>query len=219
MILRISERPDFAAEWTDRRDDVVMHNPRIGAIQHIITCDGTGQPKYDQPLLVTRPGVVCVVRDANLNLALLQRYREVCVQDHDERSVPTADGVAFGALSLEFPRGGCEVDETAVVAALRETEEETGCTAIGAQWLDRINPDTAFFPYCHDVFLVDVDAQRRADVPLDPNEVIEQVAFERLPNLLKRISDGQIHCGLTKAALTAYFAYLARQGELSAALG
>ncbi len=217
MIIRISERRDFPAEWTTRRDDIVMRNPRIGVVQHVVTCGRTGASKYDQPLLVTHAGVVCVARDDQHNLALLKRYREVCVPGGIPRAVPLADGTACGDCSYEFPRGGCEHGESTEQAARRETEEEVGLIATHAVWLDRVNPDTAFFPYSHDVFLIDIDRRRPSSTPRDPNEEIE-VEFVRLAELLRRIARGEIYCGLTKAALATYVAGLSTQGELMAAL-
>ena len=214
MIIRISDRKDFPAEWTDNRDDVVMSNPRIGLIQHVISCGSAGRPKYDQPILVTHGGVVCVARDREHNIAIINRYREVCVPPDAPRAAPIVDGSVCGMKSIEFPRGGCEDDEAGLTAALRETEEETGFIATGGKRLGSINADTAFFPYCHEVYLVEIEPDRPSSKPIDPNEEIE-VALVRLSELLSWVGDGKVVCGLTQAALSAYLASLASQGDLS----
>jgi 8-oxo-dGTP pyrophosphatase MutT (NUDIX family) len=208
MILPLSKITDYPAQWTRQPPDIVMRNDRIGMVQHVVTCDRRGTPRYDQPLLLIKPGVVCIVRDENQQLVVLKRYRETCSRNLSRRPMPIMYGSQCGITGLEFVRGGCEREESTLQAARREVEEETSLQVESAIRLGTINPDTALFAYPNDVYLVNVCRRRASNRPADPNEDI-QVCFKSLKELLSLVRQDTIFCGLTKAALACYLAFIA----------
>lgn len=115
-----------------------------------------------------------------------------------------------GAVFLEFPRGAANEGESAEAAAVRELAEETGLVGGGSRILGTVYPETGLIEsYCN---VVCVDVGGAADRPSAP-EVMESVGTPRWFGdgaLRKAITEGQIRCGVTLAALTLLWAAMDR---------
>lgn len=105
-----------------------------------------------------------------------------------------------GAWGWEIPAGRLEEGETAEIAALRETEEETGYRPGRIEPLITMNPLNGISSHITHVF-VGTGAVKTGEH--DPAEAarVEWVPLHEIPSLIRK---GQIPCGITLAALTTY---------------
>ncbi len=214
MICHLSELNEFSPEWKSDGNEIVLGNQRIGWVQHIVVCDRSGRPRYDQPIITCRPGPVCIAVDRKGRLALLHHMRPVIAAPSHKHQFPIVDVSALGMESLEFPRGGSNPHESERDTAAREVEEEVGFSVIGVELLDYSNGDTAFFPYSSRTCLVQIDENQISDLQPDPLEDA-QVEFVTLSQMLELIASGKVLCAQTKAAFAVYLAHLQHSGKLS----
>lgn len=135
------------------------------------------------------PGVVIIPRlpDGRVLLLQLSRY-------------------AFNSLSLEFPRGTANPDESAETAAARELHEETGLTATSLETLGVLRPDTAIVETEAHIVLAAVASLDH--LVLDHEE--EAISHHKLfstGELTTAIRAGEVRDGFTLGA----FAYMLAQ--------
>lgn len=104
-----------------------------------------------------------------------------------------------GVWGWEIPAGRCEAGETAEMAAVRETEEETGYR-VSVEPLVTMNPMNGISSYTAHIFVGGEPV--RIGEP-DPAEAarVEWVPLDEIPGLIRK---GLIPCGMTLAALTTY---------------
>ncbi len=205
--------PEFRPEWRKQGMDLPLANNRFGFVQHAVVCDSQGVAQYDQPMFTCPSGPVCLVVDQDDRLALLQLKRVVMTERSVNAGAAIDDVSICGSVSLECPRGGAEGRETLADAAVRETEEETGFLVTKVEPMDEVNGDTAFFPFSHQVFLVTVDSTRKSGRRADAFEDVT-VKLVELCDVVKRVAEGEIRCGLTKAAIATYVCRLIRHGDI-----
>ena len=107
---------------------------------------------------------------------------------------------ATDAWGWEIPAGRCEEGETAEVAAIRETEEETGYRLRRIEPLVTMNPLNGISSHVAHIF-VGRDAVRTGEP--DPAEAarVEWVPLNEIPALIRK---GLVPCGISLAALTTY---------------
>lgn len=110
----------------------------------------------------------------------------------------------------EVPAGRLEAGETAEIAAVRETEEETGYR-VGVEPLVTINPLNGLSSHTTYVF-TGTDAVKTGEH--DPAEAarVEWVPLDEIPGLIRK---GLVPCGITLAALTTYLTLTAWSGPPS----
>lgn len=119
---------------------------------------------------------------------------------------------ALSDHSLELPRGGIGADETVIEAAIRETREEAGLLASGAQQLGVLYADSGLIENPLTVVRVLVASEER--IPGDESEPFEAIEQETCwfsqHDLLVASADGRIRCGITMAALWKSWAHIVR---------
>lgn len=100
----------------------------------------------------------------------------------------------------EIPAGRCEEGETAEIAAVRETEEETGYQPRKIEPLVTINPLNGISSHATHIF-VGADPVKTGEP--DPAEAarVEWMPLSEIPGIIRK---GLIPCGITLAALTTY---------------
>ncbi|MDX8035957.1 NUDIX hydrolase [Lentzea sp. BCCO 10_0856] len=104
-----------------------------------------------------------------------------------------------GVWGWEIPAGRLEAGETAEVAAVRETEEETGYR-VRVEPLITMNPLNGISSHVTHVFVGSGAVKTGEHDPAEAARV-EWVPLNEIPALIRK---GQIPCGITLAALTTY---------------
>lgn len=187
----MKEFPDFKPGWKPYQNGV-MENPRFGKIRHIAVCDGK-KPLWDQYQIEETPGAIIIPYDRldGIRVGLIEIERPV-----------------IGRLSYEFPRGFAERDESETEAAYRELFQETGLKGNGIRFLEKNNPNTAFYKTEDAIFAAEFEKiEDLKKIKGDGNEKIRSVApfkFSEIQNLQK---SRLLVCGLTKAALFEFGCY------------
>ena len=102
-------------------------------------------------------------------------------------------------LSLEFPRGGVDPNESRECAVLRELKEKTGAVMVDSvQFLGEIYPETATLNCGIQVYLAKISIEAVYS-PEDFNE-IQSVSVLSEQWLKEKIKNGTIKDGITCAA-------------------
>lgn len=115
------------------------------------------------------------------------------------------------SITLEFPGGLIDADETPETAARRELLEETGFLAESVELIGSVNPNPAHFSNRLFTFLAsDVVLTGAAMSSLHETTVVELVDEEDLPGL---IAEGRIDHALMLAGFQWYQLYRGRKGS------
>lgn len=205
-----AEFPHLTPGWSSGNDSIVFANPKFGTIFHVAVCDETGKPLYDQPIWSEPIGAVIIPVDESGKIAFVENYRSASPPNGTCGVHPPSvvDLSQRGRFSLELPRGFAEPGESSEDAAMRETQEETGCKVIDALCLGKSNANTTFFLNNTAIWLTHVTrSQEVTDIP-DTYEAIQGVYFLDLKEAMARVRSGEIICGVTKSALLHYLAWL-----------
>ncbi|MFD5819073.1 NUDIX hydrolase [Streptomyces sp. NPDC127038] len=106
-----------------------------------------------------------------------------------------------GAVSLEFPRGGCEPGESPLDAAARELAEETGydCDRSSLRSLGMLHAETGLIESGVHVVTAEVSGAGAA-LPEEMESVTEPVWAAR-DEIMGWLCEGRVTCGVTLAAL------------------
>lgn len=106
-----------------------------------------------------------------------------------------------GAVSLEFPRGGCEPKESPLDAAARELAEETGydCDRSSLRHLGMLHAETGLIE--SGVHVVTVKVSRRGTALPEEMESVTEPVWAARDEILGWLCEGRITCGVTLAAL------------------
>src|SRR5581483_6143572 len=83
-----------------------------------------------------------------------------------------------------IPKGKTEPGENAKQTALREVQEETGCTCLIGDYIGAIGYDVEGRPKIVQYWMMSLVEQ----VPIEPNEEIAAAQWFRIPEALKRLS-------------------------------
>ncbi|GAB2856567.1 NUDIX hydrolase [Lentzea nigeriaca] len=123
----------------------------------------------------------------------------VVVVDNDKVLLMWRHRFTTDTWGWEIPAGRCEAGETAEIAAVRETEEETGYR-VGIEPLITINPLNGISSHTTHIF-VGTGATKIGEP--DPAEAakVEWVPLTEIPSFIRK---GLIPCGITLAALATY---------------
>ncbi|MCX4564602.1 NUDIX hydrolase [Streptomyces phaeochromogenes] len=114
----------------------------------------------------------------------------------------------IGAVSLEFPRGGCEIGEDLETAAVRELREETGLTALSLRGLGELHAETGIVDSVTHVFLASVQSTSPPQANPEVTESLSPPVWLLRHQLVQKISQNHIKCGLTLAAFALAIAQL-----------
>ncbi|MFC5723992.1 NUDIX domain-containing protein [Streptomyces gamaensis] len=123
--------------------------------------------------------------------------------------VPTGpDGIALvptyrypvGAVSLEFPRGGCEPGEAPEEAAARELREETGLMASSVQVVGMLHAETGLIGTAVHVCRAVVSPERSRTARPEEMESVGDPVWASPREILIWLRRGRITCGVTLAA-------------------
>jgi len=126
-------KSDQSLLWTQEEPKIILHTP----VFNVTSVPATSvQGVHGDYIVLDGPSWVIVVPDTGKGFLMVKQWR------HGER-----------ALSIEFPGGVMDKGETPEVAAARELNEETGCTAGTLIHLGTMNPNPAVMSNHVHVFL------------------------------------------------------------------
>jgi ADP-ribose pyrophosphatase len=167
-----------------RQREVSVFSNRFGELFNDEVRSPRGVPARYLRWVWSAPGVVAVPRCGN-RLAFVSTYR-----------------YSIGQPSLEFPRGGRDLGESAEDGAIRELREEAGLAAATVRQLGRVFADTGLIESPIDVFLCEIDDAIPTQ-PAAPEEMesIGSIAWLSHDGVAQAIRSGQIACGITLASL------------------
>ncbi|MCF5706411.1 NUDIX domain-containing protein [Pseudomonas syringae] len=140
---------------------------------------GQGYKIIKEPKPINGVVVVPVLPDGRVVLASLMRR-------------------AIGQMSIEFPRGKIDDDETPVEAAVRELLEETGMVALQTTELGMLHSNTSLLASAVSVCKVQVSGE----VSGETDGEVENVMIKTLKEVQHMILSGEITDGHTLSALT-----------------
>ncbi len=110
---------------------------------------------------------------------------------------------ALDRETLEIPAGGLNgADEPTDIAAARELEEETGCSAGRLEKLLTIRTTVAFCDEKIDIYVA--TDLKRSHQHLDEDEYLDVESYD-VEDLVKMVYDCRIQDGKTVAAIMAYY--------------
>ena len=168
----ITENLVFKNKWIELYDDIV------------IKPDGEKGSYIRLTYHNNPPGVVVIPQlpDGRVLLIKVNRY-------------------AIGKESLEFPRGGGNIDETLDVAGARELFQETGLSVEKFKFLGYHYPDTAIMMTKAGVLLAELKEGDETILNINTNEAINGAQFVRVNELWEMVAKGKINDGFTLGAL------------------
>lgn len=110
-------------------------------------------------------------------------------------------------ISLEFPRGGVDANESKEQAVLRELKEETGAISVSSlKYLGDIYSESATINGAISIFFVELDSFE--DYKQEDSNEIETIVLLTEKELLEKIKSGALKDGITCAAYTLLKAHL-----------
>ena len=200
--------------WLPGSGSTILASSKYGAIVHgvVDSRDEHGRRiTYDQPVFLEPGGAIIVpecIEDGTIAFVRIQRPvmspPGVFLVDSEYPSPQT------GRDSLELPRGFAEPGESGISSAMRELQEELGVRADGdaIKLLGHTNSNTTFFAASVPIYLARVSRSAAKDTR--GHEGIRAVSFLNRSQIMQRVAEDGILCGMTKSALLTYFAYQAR---------
>ncbi|MGW4444501.1 NUDIX hydrolase [Streptomyces sp. NPDC004682] len=105
-----------------------------------------------------------------------------------------------GAVSLEFPRGGCDPGESPEAAAARELKEESGLVAASVRTVGTLHADTGLIATRTHVCVADVHPVERALARPEASESVAEPVWASRDTMAQWLQEGRITCALTIAA-------------------
>src|SRR3989344_5311458 len=148
----LKEYHDFKPGWT-KTEFHQLENTKIGSIDHVVICEDSGEPKWDQPAIREKPGSIIVTYffEDVYYLGIIEKSRGI-IEDpitHKQGSI----------ISIEFPMGYALKEENLEETAKRELTEETQAVIKGLKYLGSINPLPAIYAEqkANEVFAAEID--------------------------------------------------------------
>ncbi|MPY36373.1 NUDIX hydrolase [Streptomyces adustus] len=105
-----------------------------------------------------------------------------------------------GAVSLEFPRGGCDPGEAPEAAAARELKEESGLTALSVRQVGTLHADTGLIATQTHVCVAEVHPVGRTAARPETSESVAEPVWASYNAMALWLREGRITCAITIAA-------------------
>jgi 8-oxo-dGTP pyrophosphatase MutT (NUDIX family) len=203
----VLQNQEIQLGWRKGEGNVVLINPKLGEVVHVLICDDEDKGRWDQFLHCEPIGAICIPirKDGKVGLVEVERpsFKEETLQRFP---LTENDYQNLGRKSLEFPRGFPKKGESASQTAIREAEEEIDSPIIRIEKIGVVTPNTAFHPHQIPVFLVQINENFKGQIPPDVNEKIFGKDWFTREEMNKKIEEGQIYCGITLAAWAIFLA-------------
>lgn len=197
---RLSEVPGHQPGWQlFVNDQPVEGDWRVespfGSVHTAVVVDKAGQPVFDRPAYREAPNVNIIAwgrtQNGEVRLAVIRQPRPHA----DDPEQPNTNGhppVVMG----QVPMGFIErlIGESPAAAARRETDEETGASAVLSVSQPKYpwhNPNPTFVPTWSDLYFVEVNLRQVEALKSDRNEPIYSAEYVPVAELLRRIREGK----------------------------
>lgn len=203
----IKGKPKYGQGWKEKDGGRV--NPKFGSTRHVVVCDDSGNPLYDQIEIREQPGSVIVpyfIIGLGYYFGVIEQVRPV-IED-------PKTGRQGNVVSVEFPKGFAIKGESLEETVRRELVEETQSVIIGVEYLGSINPLTSLYAEqkANEVFAVKVDENKIRNI--EKEELSKEAQKEGILSsnyisqreLFDLIKSGKMFCGLSQAALVKFIA-------------
>ncbi|MFE3505588.1 NUDIX hydrolase [Kitasatospora sp. NPDC059146] len=192
--MTIDDRTSAAPAPILRHEAVEVFANRFGQLNNDLVVGPGGAPGKYLRWQWAQTGVV-VVPVGPEGIALVPSYR-----------------YPVGAVSLEFPRGGCEPGESPEEAAARELREETGLSASSVRTLGLVHADTGLIETGIHVCCATVLPSEEGSARPEAMESVSPPVWVSPEEMAEWLRGGRITCGVT---LAAYALAAADSGVLS----
>lgn len=191
---------------------------RFGKVENVVVTNKNGKPLFDRPAYSEAPNVNVVAwgkdkKTGEIKVAVISEERPHA--DHPDLPESTEPlkfaQIPMGFLNKILGKGGYAILEAKKKGAGREVSEETGASAIieitrpPSPWQ---NPNPAFVATWSELFFVQVDLEKISELKLDGDELIYKAEYLSIPDLLKRIKEGQNSSGEIFRAATSLSALM-----------
>lgn len=164
-----------------------------------------GDNKYKQPVIFFNTGSIAVVKNTKNQFGLIKIWRHTPLQNNRKNTFPILPDLGdMGIYSLECVRGGVDSgNESSLTAAQRELQEEINLNQsqiLHHQKLGTISADTGIYISKHDIYEFTVNDNFKPK-KYDEKDGIIDFQFYNQEEIHKLISNQELICGLTQAAL------------------
>jgi hypothetical protein len=192
----------------------------FGEVSCRVIVDDAGKVIFDRVIVREVPTTIVVTwgydAEGQVRIGIVTQPRPIA--DDPERPGEPNAPIIFGQLVSGIVEMSSQADhiETARENAIKEINEELGASVVldvdrpRRPWL---NSNATFVASWHDVYFIQVDLMKLQSHKSTRSEPIFKAEFITVPELLKRIHDGQdrsgasYRCGYTLGTLLLFFAH------------
>ena len=213
---RLSDCPTHKAGWILTVNGVEMSpdteweaNSRFGSIKTAVVMKDDGTPSFDKPIVYEAPAtnVVAWGRDKSgkVRVAVIRQPRPHA-DDPKQQGKDGHSAVVMGQLPMGYLDKVLGKFETPEEGGSREVGEETGAKVVLKVDRPRCpwhNPNPTFVGSWTDLVFVEVDLERIEALKADHSEPIYSAEYVSVPELLRRIREGEDEAGALYRMCTA----------------
>lgn len=178
---------------------------RFGAVRNVVVCGADGKPAFDRPEYREAPAVNVVAwgrtNDGVIKVGVIHEARP---HADDPRNPESREAVVVGQIPMGFKDKILGKFEPELDAATREVREETGAVVVGVFQPQHPyqNPNPTFVASWTDLLFVEVDLEQIEQIKPHHGELIYKAEYISVPELLRRIRNGEYEGALYRAATT-----------------